>query len=221
LPIVNYKKVLDRKIYFKFEMKKKELEIFLQKVPNYENPSPMLEQYLTPASIAADIIFTAHQFGDIKEKIVFDLGCGTGIFTIGAKITGAKKVVGFDIDKKIIEKAKKYADKNEIMVEFSVKNIVEVKEKCDTVLMNPPFGAQKGNLRADRKFIEIGFKISNVIYTLHLTKTIPFIEKMVSSLKGEINHYKIYNFPIRHTYNFHEKNIVEYEVSLLRILTKR
>ena len=97
-------------------MKKKELEILLQKVPTFDNPSPTLEQYLTPANIAADIIFTAHQFGDIQDKMVFDLGCGTGIFAIGARITGAKKVIGFDVDKDIIEKAKKYADENEISI---------------------------------------------------------------------------------------------------------
>jgi len=202
-------------------MKKKELEIILQKIPKFDDPSPKLEQYITPANIAADIIFIAHQFGDIKDKVVFDLGCGTGIFAIGASLTGAKKSIGFDIDKKIIEKAKKYAEKKRLSVEFNVKDILDVNEKCDTILMNPPFGAQKSNIKADRKFIEIGFKISSVIYSLHLTKTVPFIEKMISSLNGEITYYKNYLLPIKHTYDFHEKKYVEYDVSLLRILTKR
>ena len=202
-------------------MKQKELEILLQKVPTFDNPVPNLEQYLTPANIVADIIFIAHQFGDIKDKVIFDLGCGTGIFAIGAKITGAKKVIGFDIDEKIIEKAKKYTFEHEISVEVLKKEVSEINEKCDTILMNPPFGAQKSNLNADRRFIEKGFEIGNVIYSLHLSKTIPFIEKMVSSLKGEINYSKNYSFQMKHTYNFHEKRIAEYKVSLLRIRTKR
>ena len=202
-------------------MKKKELEILLQKIPAFDAPSPTLEQYLTPAGIAADIIFTAHQYGDIKDKVVFDLGCGTGIFAIGAILTGAKKVIGFDIDNKSIEKAKKYAEKNKLNVEFLVKDVLDIKEKCDTIIMNPPFGAQKSNLKADRKFIEKGFDISSVIYSIHLKKTVPFIEKMVLALKGEITYYKNYIFPIKHTYNFHEKKTVDYDVSLLRILTKR
>jgi len=202
-------------------MKKKELEIILQKIPKFDDPSPKLEQYITPANIAADIIFIAHQFGDIKDKVVFDLGCGTGIFAIGASLTGAKKSIGFDIDKNTIEKAKKYVKKNRLAVEFNVRDILDVNEKCDTILMNPPFGAQKSNIKADRKFIEIGFKISSVIYSLHLTKTVPFIEKMISSLNGEITYYKNYLLPIKHTYDFHEKKYVEYDVSLLRILTKR
>ncbi|UCF50029.1 MAG: methyltransferase [Thermoplasmatales archaeon] len=202
-------------------MRKKELEIILQKIPTYDDPSPTLEQYLTPAGIAADIIFIAYQFEDIKDKIVFDLGCGTGIFAIGASLTGAKKVVGFDVDKKIIDKAKNYADINNLSVEFLEKDIIDINETCDTILMNPPFGAQKSNIKADRRFIEKGFRISKVIYTLHLTKTISFIEKMVTSLNGEISYYKNYIFPIKHSYNFHEKKFVEYDVTLLRILTKR
>ena len=202
-------------------MKKKELEIILQKIPEFEHPSPTLEQYHTPANIVADIIFTAHQFGDIKDKVVFDLGCGTGIFAIGASLTGAKRVIGFDVDKKIIEKAKQYVEKNKLFVEYMVKDILDINEKCDTVLMNPPFGAQKSNLKADRKFLEKGFCISPVIYSIHLKKTVSFIEKMVCSLNGEITYYKDYVFPIKHSFNFHEKRFVEYDVSLLRILTKR
>ena len=53
-------------------MKKKELEILLQKVPSFDKPSPGLEQYLTPADIAADIVFIAHQFGDVKNKTVLE-----------------------------------------------------------------------------------------------------------------------------------------------------
>ena len=90
---------------------------------------------------------------------------------------------------------------------------------CDTVIMNPPFGAQKSNLQADREFILKGFEIAAVIYSLHLTKTVPFIEKMVSSLESKIDFRKNYKFPIKHTFDFHNKEKVEYDVTLLRIDT--
>jgi len=201
-------------------MKKKELEIILQKVPAFEKPSPILEQYLTPAGIAADIIFIAYQFGDIEDKIVFDLGCGTGIFVFGAIIAGAKKVIGFDIDKNSIEQAKKYAKRNNLCVKFLVKDVTDIKEKCDTIIMNPPFGAQKSDRKADRKFIEKGFEIASIFYSLHLSKTIPFIKMMISSMGGNINYSKNYVFPIKYTYEFHDKRVVNYDVSLLRIVTK-
>jgi len=200
-------------------MKKKELEIILQKVPSFEEPVPYLEQYLTPANIAADIIFIAHQFGDIENKIVIDLGCGTGIFSTGAALTGAEKIIGIDVDENAIKIAEKYAEKNNLNITFLVKDVKEVGLKCDTVIMNPPFGAQKSNQKADRKFIEKGFEISSVLYSIHQAKTIPFIIKLISSLGGTINYSKNYIFPIKWLFKFHEKNIVNYEVTLLRIIT--
>ena len=202
-------------------MKKKQLEMILQKIPTFKSPIINLEQYQTPAEIASDILFIAYQFGDIEDKIVLDLGCGTGIFSIGAAIMGAKKVIGVDIDKNCLEDARKYAKENKEKITFINKDIKDIKINCDTVLMNPPFGAQKSNKKADRKFIEKCFEIASVIYSLHLSKTVSFIEKMVNSLEGEINFSKKYNYPIKSTYDFHEKKVLNFEVSLLRILTKK
>lgn len=202
-------------------MKKKELELILQKVPAFEKPIPQLEQYMTPADIAADIIFIAYQFGDIKEKIVIDLGCGTGIFSIGASIAGAKEIYGIDIDKSSIKIAKNYANRINKKIIFVTKDIEKVKINCDTIIMNPPFGAQKSNAKADRKFIEKGFEISTIIYSLHLSKTIQFINKLVSALGGEINYSKDYTFAIKNIFDFHEKKAVKFNTTLIRILTKR
>lgn len=201
-------------------MKKKELEIFLQSIPDFVKPKPDLEQYITSAGIVADIIFIAFQMGDIENKNVLDLGCGTGIFSVGAYIAGAKKVTGIDLDEEAIKTAKKFADENKLNIDFIVKDIKDADIICDTVFMNPPFGAQKSNLNADRKFIEKAFKSGKVIYSLHLTKTIPFIEKIISALKGTIDFTKDYKFPIKHSQSFHAKKIVFFEVSLIRILTK-
>ncbi len=200
-------------------MKKKELEILLQKVPLPNKPIPNLEQYMTPANIAADVIFTAHQFGDIQNKTILDLGCGTGIFSVGTALTGAKKVMGIDADKDIITIAKEYAKKNNLEIEFMTMDVKNVQTKCNTVIMNPPFGAQKSNQKADRKFIEKGFEISQILYSIHLKKTIPFLEKMISSLSGNITYRKDYAFPIRWTFEFHDKKVVYYDVTLLRIET--
>ena len=201
-------------------MKKKELEILLQRVPSFDKPSPGLEQYITPANIAADIIFIAHQFGDIENKIVLDLGCGTGIFSVGAALTGAKKIVGIDVDKGCIKIARNYAKKNNLEITFLIQDVKDAKIKCDTVIMNPPFGAQKSNKKADRAFIEKGFEVASVLYSIHLAKTVPFIEKMVSSLGGKIDCSKDYVFPIKWTYDFHEKKVMNYDVTMLRITVK-
>ena len=97
--------------------------------------------------------------------------------------------------------------------------IDDVNGRFDTVLMNPPFGAQKSNQKADRKFIEKGFEIAPVLYSIHLTKTIHFINKLVYSLDGKISYSKNYIFPIKYMFGFHEKKLVNYDVILLRIIT--
>jgi putative methylase len=202
-------------------MKQRQLEMILEKIPKPTAPIPHLEQYMTPAPIAADVIFTAYQWGDIQDKTIVDLGCGTGRLAVGAYLMGAKKVQGFDLDPQVIKEAQENAIRNNYSIDFKVHDIKEVQTNCDTVLMNPPFGAQKANLHADRKFIEKGFEISSVIYSFHLKKTIPFSEKMISALNGEITLLKDYEFPIKWMFDFHYKQIVSYKVALLRINTNK
>ena len=48
-------------------MRKRDLEIRLQSVRNFADPDPALEQYMTPATMAADILFTAYSNGDVDE----------------------------------------------------------------------------------------------------------------------------------------------------------
>lgn len=199
-------------------MKKKELEMLLQDVPSYQKPLPNLEQYVTPADIAADVVFIAHQFGDIKNKVVIDLGCGTGIFAVAAAITGAEKVIGIDIEKKCVKNASKYAQRKDLSIQFLVKDIGDVDIKADTILMNPPFGAQKSNYQADRTFIEKACDSGKVIYSLHLTETLSFLRKLVISLGGKITYVKKYAFPIKRSFDFHTKRRKDFEVSLLRIV---
>lgn len=198
-------------------MKKKHLEMMLQQIQPPIKTNPSLEQYMTPASIAADILFIAYQQGDINNKTIIDLGCGTGIFCIGAALLNAQKTIGIDIDEKIIQTAKENAKTFNVDIKFYVNAIEKVNQKCDTIIMNPPFGAQKSNEQADRKFIEKGFEIGNVIYSIHLTKTIPFIQLMIQSLGGICTFQKQYTFPIKWQFNFHTKQVKEFQVSALRI----
>ncbi len=198
-------------------MKKKELEIFLQQLPEPTVSRVALEQYMTPATIAADIILTAHQFGDIQHKIVLDLGCGTGVFSIGAAVTGAKKVIGIDIDKQLTAMASDYAKKHNLEIEFITADVKDINMNADTVIMNPPFGAQKSNENADRRFLETSCEIAPVVYSLHLAKTFPFLEKLVHALEGKIVYRKMYQFPIKKIYHFHNKEKAEFEVILLKI----
>lgn len=201
-------------------MKKKELEIMLEGIEKPEKIKAELEQYLTPSNIAADILWRAYYNGDIEGKLIIDLGCGNGIFSIGAALLNAKKVIGIDIDEELIEIAKKEAKKFGVNVKFIVMDIEKFNEKGDVVIMNPPFGAQYENRKADRKFIEKAMEISNCIYSLHLKEGIDFIKNLIERNEWKLMETKAYRFPIKASLPFHEKRIAYFDVVMIHAKAK-
>jgi putative methylase len=202
-------------------MKKKELEIALQTIPLPKTTNPSLEQYITPASIAADIIFHAHLNNDIHNKHVIDLGCGTAIFAIGAALTGAIKTTAIEIDPRLIQIAQTYSHTHKLNIDFIQSDIENITISADTILTNPPFGAQKPNQHADRKFLEIAYEFAPIIYSIHLSKTIPFIIKLITALNGTVTQKKMYKFPIKHQFSFHSKPIKYFNVTMIRSERKK
>ena len=204
------------------------MEMKLQRLKGFQEPKAKLEQYATPAKIAADILYTAHGLGDIQGKRVIDLGCGTGIFSIGACMLGAEEVAGTDIDKDVIAIARKNADNAGCQVNFDCISVEETTGEWDTCIMNPPFGSQTKH--ADLPFLEKALEVSKVIYSLHNSETLPFLRKRIEkaafvheneSRAGYIlDLEKNYKFEIRHTFQFHRKEKMNVDVTLLRIVDK-
>ena len=196
-------------------MKQRELEIALQSLIDISEPSAKLEQYPTPAAMVADILFIAKAIGDIDGKRVLDLGCGNGIFAIGASLLGAESVVGIDIDAKAIELSRKNASDMDLDIDFQEMGVQEYDMKCDVVFQNPPFGSQ--NKHADRPFLEKAMECADVVYTIHMTETLEFIEKLASGLGFQIDMKRKYPFEIRHTFKFHRKEKQLFDVTMFRL----
>ena len=199
-------------------MKKKQLEMFLQQTPNFPHPQPSLEQYQTPASIASDVLFFAYQHYDLQGKNVVDLGCGTGIFSFGAAVLEAKEVIGIDKDPECITIAQDFAQQHNLKITFLVQDILESKFSADTVLMNPPFGAQKENIHADQLFLQKAIEQASVVYSLHLSKTVPYLKKFIEQLNGTIDNLFEVAFPLKAQFDFHKKLVETVPVSCLRII---
>jgi ribosomal protein L11 methyltransferase len=53
----------------------------------------------------------------VKNKIVIDYGCGSGILAIAAALLGAKKVIGVDIDPQALEATQANAKRNGVQIE--------------------------------------------------------------------------------------------------------
>ena len=200
-------------------MKKKELELRLQDIPPPAQPVASLEQYQTPAGITADMLY--HAAGDIQGYDVVDLGCGTGIFAIGAALLGASRVVGIDIDASLVAIAREQAERFSVDVRFAVADVAAVSMQSDTVIMNPPFGAQHGNRRADRMFLQKALAIAPVVHSLHLTRTAGFIRRLVTSLGGTVTAATSYRFSIKPQFSFHKKRRADFDVTAIRITRQR
>jgi putative methylase len=204
-------------------MKLKRLEMTLQRVAGFSSPRPVLEQYQTPAPLAARLLYHALMKGDVEGKVVCDLGSGTGVLAIGAALLGAVSVKGVEVDKKAVDIAGENAKLLDADVEFIVADIkdqtlADVLGLCDTVIMNPPFGAQK--VHADRPFIDLAISVAPVIYGIFNAGSTPFI-KTYTTGRAEIDERVGGVFAMKRTFSFHTQDIQEIGVEILRLKRKK
>lgn len=204
-------------------LSKSSLAIFLSKLEVFENPKVSFEQYATDSEVAAEILHFAYMNGDIKGKVIADLGCGTGLLGIGALALGAKKIFFVDVDKDALRKTSENLEfakenlnkKNAVLANKDVKDF---NEKADVVLENPPFGIQKKH--ADKPFLEKAFKTANVIYSFHKAESKKFIEKLAKEHGFEITNYFEYDFLIKMTQKFHTRKSYRFKVGCWRMEKK-
>ncbi|MEM4397562.1 MAG: METTL5 family protein [Candidatus Woesearchaeota archaeon] len=198
---------------------KKQLAVLLSRLKAFEKPSFLLEQYPTDSEIAAEVIWNAFQLGDLDNKVIADLGCGTGILGIGCLFMKAKKVYFVDIDarqlKNLDNNLKLMALKNYEIVLSDVKNF---NQKVDLVIQNPPFGTKKEH--ADKIFLEKAFEISKVIYSFHKIESKNFIEAISKDNNFLITNYFEFDFPLKNTMAFHEKKVKKIKVGCWRLIKK-
>ena len=171
--------------------------------PDFKQPIPELEQYSTPTDIALEMIKKVNASGNLSGKVA-DLGCGTGRLAIAAAILGAK-VTGFEIDQKAISIAKNYSKLNNLEITWINQPIEGVDDNFDTVIMNPPFGSQRPG--ADKIFLEKAMEIAAHIWTIHLSGTRKFIEKLVEDNNYQIIELYEFRYPLEKTMPFHSKDV--------------
>lgn len=193
-------------------MKKKQLEMMLERLEGFERPSFQKEQYATPASVAAEMLFLAAMRGDLGK--VCDLGCGTGMLAIGAALMGAS-AIGVEIDGMALSTARRNASKLDVDVDFVRADVSRLALKgIDTVVMNPPFGAQKAS-SGDRAFLKKAIETAKTVYSLHNLGSERFIKSFVKPCVVEEIHRVA--FPLKRCFEFHSQDVRVIEVELYRI----
>jgi putative methylase len=195
---------------------KKELAIVLSKLSKFNAPNVKLEQYITDSEIASDVLWQAFMREDIRDKIIADLGSGTGILGLGCLLLGAKKVYFVDIDDKVLEIAKNNLNKLKEMFEIKGKsefindNISNFNEKVDIVIQNPPFGTKQKHI--DKVFLEKSFEISRKIYSFHKLTSKKFIDAISRDFSFKIVEILSFSFPLKKTMKFHKKKVEKIDV---------
>ncbi len=197
-----------------------DLERILQQVESHPSPRAFLEQYTIPVDVASEMLFiAAYSNDDILGKKVVDLGCGTGRLCIGAVFIGAEKVVGVDIDRKAVIRARENAVKLglEDKLSWVAGDISVLHGSFDTVLQNPPFGVQRRN--ADRRFLLKALELAPRVYSLHKggEDNRAFIKRFIEAKGGRVTSIFQMKLTIPRMFEFHTKHKHEVDVDLYRI----
>lgn len=202
-------------------MKLNELERVLAGLGSAGSPSPALEQYPTPAKIAASIVFDAAMRGDVAGRSIADLGCGAGIFAIASVLMGCESAEGFDSDPAAVAAAEENARLSlpgsmRDRVHFVNADIGHVGGRYDTVFQNPPFGAQRRN--ADVPFIRKALEIGNSIYTMHPAVAREFVERKVEQFGGTVEFEKSFTYEMPWMFAFHTRKVRKFELILFKVV---
>ena len=206
-------------------MRLRDLEITLESIQRSGEYEVSLEQYPTPSRIASAILFAAQmEHGDVTDKTVIDLGCGDGIFAIGAALLGAQRVIGIDVQSKALKVSQMNSRLlgTEDTVDWVLGDVssLQLQGLVDTVVSNPPFGVQKRG--ADLRFLKKAISIADVTYSIHLAgdKNRIFLEKEVENLGARVTQIETFQFPIGKLFDYHRKQVHMVDVDLYRICSK-
>ncbi|MCI4342401.1 MAG: 50S ribosomal protein L11 methyltransferase, partial [Thermoplasmata archaeon] len=170
-------------------------------------------QVSTPTEAALELLETAMAREDLVDRSVIDLGSGTGKLAIGAALLGAESVTAIEIDPAAVDVARRNAERAGVELRLVAADAGSVHDSADTVLMNPPFGAQRRG--ADRPFWEAAFRCARRrIYAFALADSRTFIARYSVDSGGAIEATRPVPWRLPPTFAFHTRRRVELAVDL-------
>ena len=197
--------------------------ILSQQVRGFERPNSSLEQYLTPPSVAANMILFAYNNSHIEGRKILDFCAGTGMLGIAATILGAEVTfIEKDLQAiKILKQNIKNLDTeyspaiiHDDVFEFSFGS------RYDTVVLNPPFGIQQ-KVKTDIDFVVQAGMAGEHIYSIHdgSPANITNLPNLLDQKNIITQGYFLDEFEISRTYHWHEKRIKKQKVMILYSLS--
>lgn len=205
---------------------KKELELILSRINWYRHSKKRLEQYQTPPSIVAHMVWTAYMRGDVEGLTIGDYGCGDGRISIASILMGARRAICVDIDEDILLHGLGTVTSlfpgvagRVLYVDADVERL-GLKD-VDTVLMNPPFGVVAENRGLDIVFLKRAMATARSIYSIHkYSEAFMDIAREVAEDNGFIlDSYELLDFEIPMMFETHRRRI--YRVKTVFIILTR
>lgn len=196
---------------------KSSLAVELSQLRGFTNPRMDLEQYATPSELAASLLHHAAMLGDLEDKRVADLGCGTGVLGIGSALLGAGHVAFLDIDADALAVLEQNLSDYDFPYETIHGPLRAV--EADTVVMNPPFGTKRRH--ADKQFLLAAMQSAPVIYSVHLVGSEDFIDSLCADRGYTRTHSWQFCFPIPKSMPGHTKKRAHVDVVAVRLEQQR
>ena len=194
-------------------MRRSELIRRLDRVPAFPDPRPELEQVRTPPEAAAEMLWAALGAGELEGRAVADLGCGTGVLALGAALLGARSVEGWDVDARALALGRDTAQEWGVEVRFVERSVEPPGPVAETILMNPPFGAQRA--QADRPFWEAALGgTASAVYAFALADSRSFIERQAVAHSARLDERRPIDWTLPATFRHHRRRNVPLKVDL-------
>lgn len=194
-------------------MKRAELVRLLGRVAEFPHPDAASEQVRTPIEAACELLEAAAARDDLTGRSVVDLGSGTGMLAIGAALLGAGPVTGVEQDPAALGRARVAAQALDVDVAWVTSDVARWHGTADTVLMNPPFGAQRAH--ADRAFWDAAFATARRrVYAFAAADSRTFIERRAVAQAAHIDETRSVVWPFPRTFPHHRKARSELAVDL-------
>ena len=141
---------------------------------------------------------------DLRKRSVVDLGCGTGRLAIGAALLGAGPVVGVEVDPEALDLARGAANRWSVDCRWVRSEVGEFDEPTETVLTNPPFGAQTRH--ADRPLWDRALALGRrAVYAFAHAKSRTFIARFAVARGARIEERRPVRWDLPATFPHHRK----------------
>lgn len=199
---------------------KRALERRLADLATFAEPRVELEQYPTPPGLAASVLHLADLQDDLDRPVV-DLGTGTGVLALGAALRRPPRVLAIERDLDALETARgnERALDPPVSVDWIRADATRppLSLPAATVVMNPPFGAQRGHEHADRAFLEAAADLATVSYSIHNAGSWEFVEAYSVDNGGLVTHAYQATIELDRQFPFHQADRAELPVEVFRI----